>query len=300
MVSIKQQFVNGTNRISSGKNSINYITIHETANTNPGATARAHANLQSKGNPREASWHYQVDDKEVIQSFPDTTICWHANTGNKQSIGIEICVNQDGNFAQAIENTVALVKILMARYNLNIDRIVQHHFWTGKDCPHFLRSGSKGISWHQFLTKITHATNDEFVLQYGDVGNQVKLYQDKLRRLGYQIDVDGSFGPATLAVVKLFQADYHLVVDGYLGPITQKKINNVLTAMQEGDEEQLNLTRSEREEIAKIFKFAHEAGVFSSAEHEKSIIDGTMTLSRLQYLQTIIAGAGINNGKRIK
>lgn len=300
MVIIKQQLVNRTNRISAGTNTINYITIHETANTNKGANAQTHANLQSNGNPREASWHYQVDDQQIIQSFPDTTICWHANAGNKQSIGIEICVNQDGNFAQAIENTVSLVKILMARYHLTINRVVQHHFWTGKDCPHFLRSGSKGIYWQQFLTKITNFTNVDFVLQYGDVGDQVKFYQDKLKRLGYKLDVDGVFGPATLAVVKQFQAANHLIVDGYLGPLTRKKINDCLTAMQKGDEQQLNLTKSEREELAKIFKFGRETGIFSSAEHEKSIIDGTMTLSRLQYLQTIIAGAGINHGKRIQ
>lgn len=66
------------------------------------------------------------------------------------------------------------------------------------------------------------------------------------------------------------------------------------------EEEKLNLNKKERAEIAKIFKKARETGVFSSSEHEKTIIDGTMTLSRLQYLQTIIAGAGINGGKRIK
>lgn len=70
--------------------------------------------------------------------------------------------------------------------------------------------------------------------------------------------------------------------------------------LPKGDEEQLNLTKSEREEIARIFKHAREKGIFSSAEHEKAIINGTMTLSRLQYLQTIIAGAGINDEKRIK
>lgn len=300
MITIKQQLVKRTDRISKGKNLINYITIHETANTNQGANAQAHANLQSNGNPREASWHYQIDDKQIIQSFPDSTICWHAGKGNTQSIGIEICVNRDGDFAKAIEHVIALVKTLMIRYHISTSHIVQHHFWTGKDCPHFLRNGEKGISWNQFLVKVNNAVNDDVVLQYGDVGDRVRLYQSKLKRLGYQIDVDGSFGPATLAVIKQFQTAHQLVVDGYLGPITQKKIDEVLIATQKGEEEQLNMSKSEREELAKIFKFAREKGIFLSTEHEKSIIDGTMTLSRLQYLQTIIAGAGINNDKRIK
>lgn len=63
--------------------------------------------------------------------------------------------------------------------------------------------------------------------------------------------------------------------------------------------EKLELNKYEREELSRIFKHARESGIFTSATHEKAIIDGSMTLSRLQYLQTIIAGAGINRGKRI-
>lgn len=303
MVAIKQQLVTRTNRITPGKNLINYITIHETANTAPSADAQAHANLQSNGNSRNASWHYQVDDKQVIQSYSDLAICWHAGKGNSQSIGIEICVNSGGDFPKAVENAIVLVKILMARYNLNTSRVVQHNFWTGKDCPYFLRKGSKDINWNQFKSKLNGAgglVSNYLVLKYGDVGDRVKLYQNKLKRAGYKIDVDGSFGPAMLAVVKQFQKNNGLVVDGYLGPDTQKKLNEVLVEKQKGDEEKLDLNKNERAEIARIFKYAREKGVFSSAEHEKAIVDGTMTLSRLQYLQTIIAGAGINGGKRIK
>ncbi len=236
MVAIKQQLVKRTNRISSGKNLVNYITIHETANTVPGANAQSHANLQSNGNPRQASWHYQIDDKQIIQSYPDKARCWHAGgNGNYQSIGIEICVNADGDFAKAIENAVKLVKILMARYNLNDTRVVQHNFWTGKDCPRFLRNGSKGINWTQFKANLngTGSTASNYlVLKYGDVGDRVKLYQDKLKRAGYQIDVDGSFGPAMLSVVKQFQADNNLTIDGYLGPDTQKTLNAILIAQR--------------------------------------------------------------------
>lgn len=304
-MTIKQQLVKSANRISKGKNLINYITIHETDNPNRGANAQAHANLQSNGNSRQASWQYQVDDKQIIQSFPDKAICWHSGKGNGQSIAIEICVNSDGNYQKAVENAVALVKFLMAKYNLNISRVVQHNFWTGKNCPRNLRSGAKGINWTQFksmLSDMTSSASGYLVLKYGDVGDRVKLYQNKLKRAGYKIDVDGSFGPGMRSVVQQFQRDNQLEIDGYLGPKTQKKLNEVLKlpiTLKE-DEEELNLNRSERAEIARIFKHARESEVFSSSEHEKSIVNGTMSMSRLQYLQTIIAGAGINGGKRIK
>lgn len=236
MVAIKQQLVRSTSRISVGKNLINYITIHETANTRPGANAQMHANLQSNGNSRLASWHYQVDANQIIQSYPDTARCWHAGgNGNYQSIGIEICVNSDGDYQKAVENAVKLVKILMARYNLNASRVVQHNFWTGKDCPHFLRSGAKSINWTQFKAMLNGASvsaSNYFYLSQGDVGERVRLYQDKLKRAGYHIDIDGSFGPAMLIVVKQFQADNGLVVDGYLGQASQKALNNILIAQK--------------------------------------------------------------------
>ena len=63
---------NVINQRSYGKgNPKKYITVHQTGNTDKGANAQVHANLQSRLNPRQASWHYQVDDKVVIQSFED-------------------------------------------------------------------------------------------------------------------------------------------------------------------------------------------------------------------------------------
>ncbi len=288
MVAIKQQLVKRTNRISAGKNLINYITIHETANTNKGANAQAHANLQSNGNSREASWHYQVDDKQVIQSFSDLAICWHAGKGNRQSIGIEICVNQDGNYAKAVGNAIALVKILMARYNLNVSRVVQHNFWTGKDCPHFLRNGKKGINWNQFKSKLNNSNisaGDYLVLKYGDVGDRVKLYQDKLKCAGYKIDVDGSFGPAMLKVVKQFQKDNGLAVDGYLGPDTQKTLNKVVKDIKNAKEvDELTkymdevLPPTQQKDAADLFEKAHKDGYFSDNHAPK-----TKTMTRRQY-----------------
>lgn len=288
MVAIKQQLVNRANRISKGKNLITYITIHETGNTGRGSNAQAHANLQSNGNPREASWHYQVDDKGVIQSFPDSAICWHAGKGNAQSIAIEICVNSDGDYAKAIENAIKLIKILMARYNLNASRVVQHNFWTGKDCPHFLRSGKRGINWSQFKAKLDGANvsvSDYFHLKQGDVGERVRLYQDKLKRAGYKIDVDGSFGPAMLKVVKQFQSDNGLAIDGYLGPDTQKTLNQVLNDMKnEKDVDSLTkymdevLPTTQQKDAADLFEKAYKDGYFSDNHAPK-----TKTMTRRQY-----------------
>jgi N-acetylmuramoyl-L-alanine amidase len=131
-----------------------YITIHETDNTNKGADASAHARLQASGNSRTASWHYSVDEAEIYQSVPDNEVAWHAGdgrgTGNLKSIGIEICVNSDGNFAKAKENVAWLVRHLMSKHNIPIGNVVQHNKWSGKNCPRRLRASG----WSSFINLI--------------------------------------------------------------------------------------------------------------------------------------------------
>lgn len=154
-VKIRQQLSYNKN-YSPGESRVKKITIHETANKSQGANAAMHANFIDNGS--EATWHYTVDDKEAVQSFHDTTRCWHAGDGrgqgNMESIGIEICVNSDGNFQQALKNAASLVKILMKRHNLSINDVVQHNHWSGKNCPTNLRNGSQGVNWVEFLDMV--------------------------------------------------------------------------------------------------------------------------------------------------
>jgi hypothetical protein len=51
-------------------------------------------------------------------------------------------------------------------------------------------------------------------------GNDIRLWQQRMRDRGWKISVDGIFGPATQTVVKKFQAEKHLHVDGIIGPST--------------------------------------------------------------------------------
>lgn len=172
MVKIKQQLVSQDviNKRSYGAgNPSKFITIHETGNVNEGAGAQSHADLQSRINPREASWHYQVDDKEIIQSFPDEVRCWHAGDGrgkgNNESIAIEICVNSDGDFRKAVQNAAKLTQHLMEKHNIPINNVVQHNHWSGKNCPQYLRAGNRGYTWDGFIALVkTKPSDDTFTL----------------------------------------------------------------------------------------------------------------------------------------
>ncbi|WP_107950731.1 N-acetylmuramoyl-L-alanine amidase family protein [Lysinibacillus parviboronicapiens] len=161
MVTIRQKLVSATQaaKITNGKNNAKkYIVVHETDNTSVGADADAHARLQANGNSRDASWHWQVDDKEAVQSFEHYWECWGAGTyiGNNQGIQIEICVNSDGNFNQAVENAASLIAKIMKDENISIHNIVQHNYFSGKNCPRNIRAGK--ISWSNFLKMITNAS----------------------------------------------------------------------------------------------------------------------------------------------
>lgn len=139
-----------------GINPCRYITIHETGNKACGADAEAHGTYlnSSAGEADLVSWHYTVDDHAIVQHLPDGETAYHAGdgkagTGNAQSIGIEICVNADGDFAKAKANAAALVRLLMEEHGIPIANVVQHNRWNGKDCPYAIRHTSG--AWEAFL-----------------------------------------------------------------------------------------------------------------------------------------------------
>ena len=146
----------GADNRPGGSNPCKYITIHETGNAAKGADAAAHAAyLDSDAGERDlVSWHYTVDDHAIVQNLPDAETAYHAGDGkdgpgNATSIGIEICVNAGGDFAQAQANAASLVRQLMEEHGIPIDRVVQHAHWNGKDCPKTIRATTG--AWEGFL-----------------------------------------------------------------------------------------------------------------------------------------------------
>ncbi|MBT2580286.1 S-layer homology domain-containing protein [Bacillus sp. ISL-8] len=134
-----------------------YITIHETDNYSVGANARNHAQYlysQATGTTdRSASWHFTVDDKEIYQHLPLNENAWHAGdgaegTGNRESIAIEIAVNQDGDYNKAVENARKLAAYLMGELNIPLENVKKHQFWSGKNCPAIM---IRNNAWEPFL-----------------------------------------------------------------------------------------------------------------------------------------------------
>ena len=143
------QMISNNKHHYSGYNPCNYITIHETANANKGATALTHGRYMNNGSTE--TWHYTVDENTIVQHFNPRVQCWHCGDGrgkgNTSSIGIELCVNSGGDFKKTVDNAVWLIKKLMKDYNIKESNVVQHNKWSGKNCPTNLRNGSKGVTW---------------------------------------------------------------------------------------------------------------------------------------------------------
>ena len=139
-----------------GTNPGDGVSIHETGNFAEGADAAAHASwLKSDdAEDRRISYHYTVDDHSIVQHLPDGETAYHAGDGadgpgNTTTIGIEICVNKDGDFERAKANAASLVRLLMAEHSFPLDKVVQHNHWSGKDCPKTIRATPGG--WDAFL-----------------------------------------------------------------------------------------------------------------------------------------------------
>lgn len=63
------------------------------------------------------------------------------------------------------------------------------------------------------------------IIKMGEKGNKVKEVQEKLNKFGYNLIVDGDFGPLTFDAVLNFQYRLGLISDGIVGPQTLTKLN---------------------------------------------------------------------------
>jgi len=145
------------------KREIKWIVIHETDNESKGADAAAHSSfLFHNANATEnlVSWHYTVDDHEIYHHLPDDEVAYHAgdnkekNGGNMCGIGIEMCVNEDGNFEQTLINAQRLCARLLIEYDLKPKALKMHQDFSPekKVCPSTLINTGR---WDEFCDGIT-------------------------------------------------------------------------------------------------------------------------------------------------
>ena len=145
------------------------IVVHNTAND---ATARNEIAYMTNNN-YETSFHYAVDDKEIVQGLQLDRNGWHASDGNgkgnREGIAIEICYSKSGGdrFIKAEQNAVDLIVYLLKKYNWGIDRVTKHQdYGNHKYCPH----RTLDLGWDRFLNMIKAKLEDN------PISNEVNVY----------------------------------------------------------------------------------------------------------------------------
>lgn len=140
------------------------ITVHNTAN--PKSTAQNERNwLTNPSNSVTASYHIVVDEREAIECIPLNEVAWHAgdgsglNSGNRTSIGIEIC--ESGDYQTTIKNTVDLVAKMLKERNWKVDKLRRHFDWSGKVCPRLMYDNGQWTGWIEFKQKVQSKLQEE-------------------------------------------------------------------------------------------------------------------------------------------
>lgn len=153
------------------------IVVHNTAND---ATARNEIAYMTNNN-YETSFHYAVDDKEIVQGLPLDRNGWHSSDGNgkgnREGIAIEICYSKSGGdrFIKAEENAGDLIVYLLKKYNWGIDRVTKHQDYCGKYCPH----RTLDMGWNRFINMIKAKLEDDSQISTNVVNCYYKVRTQK-------------------------------------------------------------------------------------------------------------------------
>lgn len=235
-----------------------WLTFHE-----PWSTAKAkrlHAYLLSnRAAERPVSWHFTVDESDILLGLPLSESGWHAGDGmgpgNTQSIGKEVCdyaMRRDKKDEDLFWQSITHAAMLDAHLCNNIDSLLkypdclkpfpehqkQHFHWSGKNCPAILRGLPSG--WDKYI---------EMVGEYITIYKRKPINIDDIKENEYYLLMSGSYinkanavkkkgelneagFPATISQVYVSGELYNRVVVGTYEYNQQDKLLNIIKDLQ--------------------------------------------------------------------
>lgn len=182
---IKKQIAYNRSKRSSA---IKYIVIHDTGNKSKGANASSHFNYFNGGD-RQSSADFFVDSEQIIQ-INDYKKYYTYQCGdgrgkygitNANSIGIEICVNSDGDYQKAYKSAIELTKYLMKELNIPIERVVRHYDASRKNCPASMSSNNWEL-WQKFK-KLLSESEELTMAQYDELKKEIAALEKTIESL---------------------------------------------------------------------------------------------------------------------
>jgi len=135
-----KQFIQSPNHSSRNGTAIDMVVLHFT----DGPTAQGAINTFLNTTGKRVSAHYIIDrNGDIYQMVDDGDAAWHAKAANARSIGIEHVAVEGQRMAPAQEqSSIALVRWLMATYDIPKSKVTGHRFAPGNigttDCPDHL------------------------------------------------------------------------------------------------------------------------------------------------------------------
>ena len=164
MVNVRQNLVDTSKYDIKCPHEMNaeFIVVHNTAND-----ASANNEIEyMKNNENKVSFHYAVDDIEIVQGIPENQNAWHAGDGrngegNRKGIAIEICYSKSGRekFDKAEENAMEFIASKLKEKGWGIEKVKKHQDFSNKYCPH----RTLDLGWERFLNKIRSYLGEEIV-----------------------------------------------------------------------------------------------------------------------------------------
>lgn len=248
------------NLVNAGKYSIKcpyertpqFYVIHNTYND----AAASNEVAYMIRNDNKISFHYAVDDVEVVQGLPEDRSAFASGDGGKgqgnlYGIHVEICYSKSGGdrFIKAEQNAAKFIADGLKAHGWGIDKVKKHQDFANKYCPH----RTLDMGWQRFLNMVQANLdgNQTVVTPTPQPSQPVKPsgYDEWVARLQQELNyqfkrgltVDGLKGPNTLNacptvkkgakgnVTRLIQerlnsVGFSLGVDGIFGTATYNAV----------------------------------------------------------------------------
>lgn len=206
----------------------------------------------------DASAHWCIDNDSRVRVVLDEDTAWCAPGANNDGLQIELAGYAKQTAAdwadqysiEMLEGAALSAAEWVTKYGIPIKKLTVAQVKSGhkgfaahddiskayKQSTHW--DPGPNFPWNYFLGRVAALVGGgvkgpEPVDQAPDPGYSnagfstahIKETQSKLNKLGYNLDVDGRRGPATLAAIKDFQGKQGLTVDGLPGPQTQARLD---------------------------------------------------------------------------
>ncbi len=153
-----------------------------------------------------------------------------------------------GNMPSNLNKTGAFTELTGSKYQSQSTYLGRGDILVTKSSGHTVVVLSNGSKYEGPVYPVDYDLGDR-VIKYGCEGNDVKLMQEMLLKLGYDLGswgCDGDFGDCTELALKAFQADAKLDVDGECGPVTLVALEKAVEALDgagcSGDSCPINVT----------------------------------------------------------